>query len=45
MQQLMDEGAHSVWISHPTSFFVAKNTISPSVMATGEFIPWRFTSQ
>jgi len=45
MQKLMDEAAHSVWISHPTSFFVAKNTISPSVMATGEFIPWRFTSK
>ncbi len=45
MQQLMDEAAHSAWIAHPTSFFVAKRTISPVVMATGEFIPWRFTSK
>lgn len=45
MQQLMDEAAHSVWIAHPTVFFAAKKTIAPVVMATGEFIPWRFTSK
>jgi peptide/nickel transport system substrate-binding protein len=45
MQKIMDEAAHSVWIAYPTVFFVAKNTITPVVMATGEYIPWRFKSR
>ena len=45
MQQLMDEDAHSVWIAHPTTFFVAKKDIEPVMMETAEFLPWRFTSK
>ncbi len=45
MQKLMDEAAHSVWLTYPTAFFVAKTDIDPVMMATAEFIPWRFKSK
>jgi hypothetical protein len=41
----MDEAAHSVWMTYPTVFFVSKTNIDPVMMATGEYIPWRFTSK
>lgn len=45
MQQIMDEAAHSVWISYPTNFYASKTDIDPVMMATGDIIPWRFKSK
>jgi peptide/nickel transport system substrate-binding protein len=45
MQQLMDEAAHSVWIAYPTTFWVARAGLEPSIQPSASFIPWRFKSQ
>jgi peptide/nickel transport system substrate-binding protein len=45
MQKLMDDDAHSVWISYPTNFYAVKNTIVPSMLPTGDFKSYRFYSK
>jgi peptide/nickel transport system substrate-binding protein len=45
MQELMDEAAHSVWISYPTSYFAAKAGLEPSILPSTDYIPWRFKSE
>ena len=45
MQELMDEAAHSVWISYPSQYFVTKAGLEPSILPSGDYIPWRFKSE
>jgi hypothetical protein len=45
MQQIWDEAAHTVWISYPTSYWVARSGLEPTIQPSGIFIPWKFKSK
>jgi peptide/nickel transport system substrate-binding protein len=45
MQKLMDEDVIAVWVTNPTYFLAVKKGIVPSVMPTGRFLAWNFTSK
>jgi len=42
MQKIMDEAAHSVWISYPTMFYVSRAGIQASIQPGGTYLPWDF---